>query len=89
MLLYIPLMKDLGMSWGEIKGTSRNELRGILHAYVEYENYHSMDGYTDKQVSEIAKDNPQIRTQYAKYLETRRKYEEMQGLKRKVTFKGL
>ena len=31
-LVYIPLMKGLGMSWEEIKGTSRMELEGLLAA---------------------------------------------------------
>jgi hypothetical protein len=88
-MLYIPLMKHLRMSWTDIKNTSRNELTGLLNAYAEHENFHSMDGYTERQVSEMAKDNPQIRAQYTKYLETRRKYEDMQGLKKNLTFKGL
>ena len=29
-LIWIPLMKDLGMSWNEIKCTPAFELRGIL-----------------------------------------------------------
>ena len=88
-LIYIPLMKHLGMDWGEIKNTPHHELVGILLAYNEYEKYHSMDGYTDKQVSEMAKENPRIRSQYAEYLETRRKFEDKIGMKRKVSFKGL
>ena len=48
-----------------------------------------MKHLTERQVSEMAKDNPQIRAQYTKYLETRRKYEDMQGLKKNLTFKGL
>ena len=38
----------------------------------------------------MAKDNPQIRAQYIKYLETRRKFEDMvEGKKEVPTFKGL
>jgi hypothetical protein len=48
-----------------------------------------MDGYTDKDISEIAKNKPEIRSQYAQYMEKRRKYEEMVGIKKKVTFKGV
>ena len=53
-LLYIPLMKDLGMSWNEIKHTPNHELQGLLRASQEYQSLHSMDGYTDKDISEIA-----------------------------------
>jgi len=88
-LLYVPLMKDLGMNWSEIKHTPNHELQGLLKASQEYDSLHSMDGYTDKDISEIAKNKPEVRSQYARYMEKRRKYEEMVGLKRKVTFKGV
>ena len=89
-LLYIPLMKELGMNWGDIKNTPRHELVGLLSANAEYEMFHSMDGITEKDVSEMAKDNPQVRAQYIKYLETRRKFEDMvEGKKEVPTFKGL
>ena len=48
-----------------------------------------MDGYTDKDISEIAKNKPEIRSQYARYMEKRRKYEEMVGIKKALTFKGV
>ena len=35
-LLYIPLMKELGMSWEEIKSTPRMELEGLLEANKEH-----------------------------------------------------
>ena len=88
-LLYIPLMKDLGMSWNEIKHTPHHELQGILLASQEYSTLHSMDGYTEKEISDIAKNKPEIRSQYASYMEKRRKYEDMMGIKKKVTFKGI
>ena len=88
-LLYIPLMKDLGMSWNEIKHTPNHELQGLLRASQEYQSLHSMDVYTDKDISEIAKNKPEIRSQYARYMEKRRKYEEMVGIKRKVVFTGI
>jgi hypothetical protein len=88
-LLYIPLMKDLGMSWNEIKHTPNHELQGLLKASQEYDSLHSMDGYTDKDISEIAKNKPEVRSQYARYMEKRRKYEEMVGIKRKVVFTGI
>ena len=46
-LLYVPLMKGLGMSWKEIKETPRHELEGLLAAYSAHEQFHSMDGYDD------------------------------------------
>ncbi len=86
-LLYIPLMKEIGMSWNEIKGTPRRELDGLLAACYEYKALHSMEGYTEKQVSEMAKENPQVRSQYIKYLEQKRKFEDKTGKKRIQSFK--
>ena len=88
-MLYIPLMKHLGMSWKEIKDTPRRELGGLLSAYQEYAIMHSMDGYNDTEVSEIAKKKPEVRSQYVRYLETRRKYEDMLGKQRNVSFRGI
>lgn len=76
------------MRWNDIKKTPRDELLGLLYAYSEHEKFHSMDGWTAEQVSETAKENPDIRSQYVTYLETRRKYEEKVGTKKKLSFKG-
>lgn len=73
-LLYIPLMKEVGLSWSEIMSLPRKVLEGILIAWTEYEHLHSMDGYDDKDISNMAKEKPQIRTQWHKYLEKKRKY---------------
>ena len=78
-LLWIPLMKYLGMSWEEIKNTPNYELNGLLMAYNEYEELHCMDGYTDKNVSEMAKNNPSIRQTWHSYVNKQRKYKEMTG----------
>ena len=48
-----------------------------------------MDGYTEKQVADMSKDNPQVRSQYIRYLEKKRKLEDRIGLKRNNTFKGV
>ena len=88
-MLYIPLMKQLGMSWKEIKETPRRELGGLLNAHQEYTVMHSMDGYNDNDVSEMSKTKPEVRSQYVKYLETRRKYEDMIGKQRNVSFRGV
>ena len=79
--IYIPLMKDLGMSWQDIKQTSRVELEGLLSAYSEYMIIHSFDGYNEKDVSEMAKNKPEVRSQYAKYMEANRNLKEKLGKK--------
>ena len=88
-LLYIPLMKELGMAWSEIKNTPRYELDYLLAATYDYKRMHSMDGYDDKDINEMAKNKPQIRQNYTDYLTTRRKYEDMIGKERKLSFKGI
>ena len=88
--IYIPLMKDLGMSWSEIKNTSRIELEGILSAFAEYNKLHSFDGYSDKDISEMAKTRPEIRSQYGEYQLANRDLKEKLGKKVRVTgFKKL
>jgi len=81
--LYIPLMKDLHMPWEEIKRTPRMELEGILAAYSEYNLLHSMDGYEPKDIGDMAKHRPSIRGDWSRYMEQRRKYEELSGKKSK------
>ena len=88
-LLYVPLMKGLGMSWNEIKETPRHELEGLLAAYTQHENFHSMDGYDDNDISDMAKSKPSIRQSYHRYLETRAKYETMVGKRKVSSFKEL
>ena len=85
-LLFIPLMKELNLSWEEIKTTPRVELEGLLIAFQEYSSLHSFDGYDEKDVNEMAKTKPHLRSQWVKYLETKRKYyDEVE----KPSFKGL
>ena len=89
-LLWIPLMKYLGMSWEEIKNTPRYELRGLLSAYNEHENLHSMDGYDSDDISSMAKNKPSVRSSWHKYLETQRKYKEMLDVEEQAqSFQGL
>jgi len=88
-LLYVPLMKDLGMRWVDIKETPRHELIGLLSAHAEYETFHSMDGYSEKDISEMAKNKPEIRSQWAQYKEKQAKYDDMLGKKRNVSFHDL
>jgi hypothetical protein len=89
-LLYVPLMTEVGMSWKEIKETPRWELNGILSAYYEYKQLHSMDGYTDSHINDMAKHDPTVRAKWNEYQQTKRKYEELAGMKRKpVSFSDL
>ena len=88
--LYIPLMKDLGLSWTEIKSTTKQELEGLLYGLSQYSRYHQFDGYDEKDISEMAKNKPQIRSDYYKYVELRDEYDEKMGKKRpEKTFQGV
>ena len=78
-LLYVPLMKELGMTWNEIKETPRMELEGLLAAASEFNLLHSLDGYDAKDISDMAKHKPKIRSDYNRYMEQRRKYEKLSG----------
>ena len=80
--LYIPLMKELGLSWSDIKNSSKKELEGLLFGLSQYNKYHQFDGYDDKDISEIAKQKPQIRSDYYKYVELKNEYDERMGLKK-------
>tara|TARA_R110002020_G_scaffold241841_5_gene455117 strand:+ start:376 stop:630 length:255 start_codon:yes stop_codon:yes gene_type:complete len=84
----MPLMIELGMSWSEIKHTPRYELEALVSALYAYKSYHSMDGYDDEDVSNMAKNKPKVRQQYIQYLETRRKYNEKVGRKKVVSLRG-
>ena len=78
------------MSWEEIKSLPRWELEGLLQAYSEHEILHSMDGYDDSDISEMAKGNPKVRANWRRYKEKQAKYEQMIGMERQpVTFKHL
>ena len=88
--LYIPLMKELHLSWSEIKTLPRKELEGLLYGLSQYSRMHQFDGYDEKDISEMAKDKPKVRTDYYKYMELKREYEERLGTERKAkTFEGI
>ena len=87
--IIIPCMMELGMSWSEIKNTPRQELVGLIAAMSNYNILHSFDGYTPEEVGNLAKDKPQIRSHYSRYMEKRAKYEEMVGKRKKSSFDGL
>jgi hypothetical protein len=77
-------MKELGMSWREIKNTPRHEMTGLLMALNNYERLHQFDGYSAKDVSELAKDKPQVRSDYASYMNLKRSYELRAGKRPEV-----
>jgi len=81
--IYIPLMKDLGMNWKEIKETPRYELQGILNSYHEYNVLHSFDGYSAGDVAEMAKNKPEVRSRYNKYIEAQRELKRKTGQEEK------
>jgi hypothetical protein len=88
--IYIPLMKSLGMSWVEIKETSRIELEGLMAALGEYNLLHSFDGYSEKDISEMAKNKPEVRSKYGEYVLANRRLREKLGQKtQRPTFQGL
>ena len=72
--MFIPLMKDLNLSWSEIKATPRIELQGLARALSEFNVLHSFDGYDAKDIDNMAKDKPNVRTKYSEYLKKRRQY---------------
>ena len=88
--IYIPLMKDLGMSWAEIKNTPRMELEGILTAFSEYNVLHSFDGYNSDDIGRMAKDKPEVRSQYARYIEANRELKRKLGkVEKRKSFRDL
>ena len=86
----IPCMKELGMSWSEIKRTPRHELSGLLVAVSNYNAMHSFDGYSSEEIGNLSKDKPEIRSQYNRAMELKAKYEMRAGKKSQVkSFRGL
>jgi hypothetical protein len=88
--VYIPLMKDLGLSWNEVRNTPRRELDGLLLALSNYNQIHQFDGYDSNDIKEMAKNKPQARTAYLKSMEKKKIFERRAGKKEEEqTFKGL
>ena len=86
----IPCIKELGMSWSEIKCTPRHELTGLLIALDKYNILHQFDGYTSDDIGDLAKSKPQIRSEYARSMALKEGYEVKAGKSRKVkSFRGL
>mgnify|MGYP003139025147 CR=1 FL=1 len=72
--LWIPLMKDLGLSYTEIKESSRTELVGLLNGLSNYNTVHAFDGYSSDDISEMAKKNPSVRGDYNRTQAMKAKY---------------
>ena len=88
--IYIPLMKNLGMSWSEIKETPRVELEGLMAALGEYNLLHSYDGYSESDISEMSKNKPEVRSKYGEYVLANRRLKEKLGQKVvRPSFQGL
>ena len=86
----IPCIKDLGMSWQEIKTTPRHELTGLLVAYSNYSLLHQFDGYSNEDISTMAKDRPELRGAYAKCLAFKASMEKKAGMQvKQQSFKEL
>ena len=82
--LYIPLMKELGLSWTEIKSCTNQELEGLLYGLSQYNQIHQFDGYDEQDIAEMAKSKPQIRSDYYKYREVKDEYEGKLGIRKPI-----
>jgi hypothetical protein len=79
--LIIPCMKELGMSWSEIKKTPRRELLGLMGAMSNYNQLHHFDGYTPDEINDMAKNKPQLRSDYNRAMALKERYERRSGMK--------
>jgi hypothetical protein len=80
--IIIPAMKELGMSWEDIKRTPRHEVVSLVGAFNIYTSMHSYDGYNAEDIKHMAKDKPEVRSQYNKYLEINDNYRVRAGQKK-------
>jgi len=86
----IPCMKELGMSWNEIKITPRHELTGLLIALNNYNTIHQFDGYDADDIGKLAKDKPRLRSEYGRSMAMKERMERRAGSKPKPqSFRGL
>lgn len=67
-------MKDLGLSWEELKLCTRAELHALLIGLNNYNVMHAFDGYTSKDIDAMAKDNSSIRGDYSRTQEMKARY---------------
>ena len=79
-------MKDLHISWNDIKNTPQVELTALLRGLNNYNILHAFDCYSSDYVREMAKKNPTVRSDYGKSMEMKERY----GMRKKHTsFKEL
>jgi hypothetical protein len=82
-------MKGLNMSWDEIKNIPRVELDGLLLGLKNYTTMHAFDGYSDKEVANMAKDKPEVSSQYAETKRMKNKFELRAGIQKMKQYKSL
>ena len=70
------------MSLEEIKSTPRYELDGLMYALKTHEVIHAYDGYTPKDIGQMSKDKPEIRSAYNRSVNLKKKYERLTGISR-------
>ena len=68
------------MSWSEIKSLPRKELEGLLFGLSQYSKMHQFDGYDEKDIGDMAKNKPQVRSDYYRYVELRDEYDARMGV---------
>ena len=76
-------MKELNVDWNTIKQIPRTELQALATGLREYSLMHAFDGYNDRDISEMAKNKPEVRAQYAAYKEQKQKYENILDLEKR------
>tara|TARA_X000001382_G_scaffold128765_2_gene119211 strand:- start:316 stop:579 length:264 start_codon:yes stop_codon:yes gene_type:complete len=82
-------MKELNMSWDEIKSTPRVQLDGLLLALQNYTTMHAFDGYNDKDINEMAKNKPEVTSQYSESKRVKRKFELRAGIQKVEKYQSL
>ena len=72
------------MSWSELKLLPRNELEGLLFGLSQYMRMHQFDGYDEEEIGNLAKDKPQVRSDYQQYRELKDDYDARLGIKKQI-----
>ncbi len=71
------------MDWNTIKEIPRKELQALATGLREHALLHAFDGYNDNDISQMAKNKPEVRAQYAAFKEQKQKYENILDLEQK------
>ena len=72
------------MSWSELKSLPRKELEGLLFGLSQYMRMHQFDGYNEEEIGNLAKDKPQVRSDYNQYRELKDEYDARLGIKKQI-----